>query len=134
MLVPLQYRPRLVVLVGDPQQLPPTILSQHAKVGHISAVHLGGTSRRHTCISAVHLGGISRRDLAQVGGLERSLFERLQLRGVPCSFLGTQYRMHPAIRSFPADHFYDRRLVDADVVARNARRTPGTLGPGHAGQ
>ena len=43
--------------------------------------------------------------------------------------------MHPAIRSFPADHFYDRRLVDADVVMRNARRTPGTLGQpgGHAG-
>ena len=67
-----------VVLVGDPQQLPATILSQKAK------------------------------DLM----LERSLFERLQQGGCPVHTLLVQYRMHPAIRTFPSKHFYQNRLID----------------------
>jgi hypothetical protein len=44
--------------------------------------------------------------------LERSLFERLQRAGCPVRMLSVQYRMHPAIRQFPSDHFYAGRLED----------------------
>lgn len=67
-----------VVLVGDPQQLPATILSQRG------------------------------RDLL----FERSLFERLQQAGCPVHMLRVQYRMHPDIRKFPSQHFYEDRLRD----------------------
>ena len=69
-LVPLQLLASggQLVLVGDPKQLPATVLSQ----------------------------------LAAKQGLERSLFERLQLAGHRVSLLETQYRMHPAICAFPS--------------------------------
>ena len=67
------------VLVGDPQQLPATVLSKAARAGQ----------------------------------LERSLFERLQRSGHPCTMLSVQYRMHAAIRAFPSAFFYQDRLQDA---------------------
>ena len=72
------------VLVGDPQQLPATVLSRAARAGL----------------------------------LERSLFERLQRQGHPCTMLSVQYRMHAAIRSFPSAFFYQNRLQDACALRR----------------
>ena len=72
---------RRAVLVGDPQQLPATVLSKAARAGL----------------------------------LERSLFERLQKLGHPVTVLSVQYRMHPAIRAFPSDFFYQGRLQDSCV-------------------
>jgi senataxin len=81
-LVPLRHGARRVVLVGDPQQLPATVLSAAAR-----------------------------------GGLfQRSLFERLQACGARSLLLSLQYRMHPAIRSFPSSYFYQGRLLDAPSV------------------
>ena len=51
-------------------------------------------------------------------GLDRSLFERLQQAGLPCILLSIQYRMHPQIRTFPSDYFYQGRLVDGISVLR----------------
>lgn len=65
-----------VVLVGDPQQLPATILSKQS------------------------------RNLA----FDRSLFERLMQAGWPVKMLSVQYRMHPHIRRFPSNHFYNGNL------------------------
>ena len=70
------------VLVGDPCQLPATVLSQAAQ------------SLRY----------------------ERSLFERLQKCGFPVVMLDTQYRMHPAIRCFPSNHFYQGKLLDSPSI------------------
>lgn len=70
------------VLVGDPCQLPATVLSQAAQ------------SLRY----------------------ERSLFERLQKCGFPVVMLDTQYRMHPAIRCFPSNHFYQGKLQDSPSI------------------
>lgn len=47
---------------------------------------------------------------------ERSMMERLISAGMPVHLLNTQYRMHPAIRSFPARYFYDDLLKDAEVL------------------
>lgn len=72
-LIPLQYGPKKVVLVGDPKQLPATTFSSDS----------------------------------QVTKYNRSMFERILDNEVPPYFLDIQYRMHPDIRSFPSDMFYD---------------------------
>ncbi|XVF41430.1 hypothetical protein PTKIN_Ptkin01aG0279400 [Pterospermum kingtungense] len=46
----------------------------------------------------------------------RSLFERLVLLGQKKQLLNVQYRMHPAISSFPNKEFYDGKILDAAIV------------------
>ena len=46
----------------------------------------------------------------------RSLFERLLLIGYEKTMLTIQYRMHPLIRKFPSDKFYEGRITDGDNV------------------
>ncbi|MDC0525469.1 AAA domain-containing protein [bacterium] len=46
------------------------------------------------------------------GGLEYSLFERSIVAGVEPVILREQYRMHPAISSFPSAHFYEGLVSD----------------------
>ncbi|KAM7252228.1 hypothetical protein ACFE04_024111 [Oxalis oulophora] len=46
----------------------------------------------------------------------RSLFERLSSLGHPKHLLNVQYRMHPAISSFPNSSFYHGQIVDAQFV------------------
>lgn len=77
-LQPLQYGCKFCIMVGDPQQLPPTILSKEAQ------------------------------ELLY----ERSMFERLQTAGMEPILLDIQYRMHPEIRQFPSQYFYNGRLQD----------------------
>ena len=58
---------------------------------------------------------------AEAGGLNRSLFERMIDLGVPATLLETQYRMHPVIREWPSERFYDGRLEDGiDAADRPA--------------
>lgn len=58
---------------------------------------------------------ISRR--AESDGLARSLFERLVALGAPTTMLTTQYRMHPVIREWPSERFYDGLLEDGIEAA-----------------
>lgn len=81
-LVPLCHGAKAVVLVGDPRQLPATVLSSAARRGLYS----------------------------------RSLFQRLEACGARSLLLTVQFRMHPAIRSWPSSFFYEGRLVDAPSV------------------
>lgn len=46
-------------------------------------------------------------------GLSRSLFERLTLSGLRVVMLREQYRMVPAISSFPSKFFYDGMLINS---------------------
>lgn len=78
------------VLVGDPKQLAPTVLSKNDAVMQ--------------CLS-------------------RSLFERMQLAGHHTHLLSIQYRMHPSIRFFPSNAFYNSKLVDGAGCASN-RKSP----------
>lgn len=77
-LVPIVKGCRQLILVGDHQQLPPTVLSRKA----------------------------------ELGGLNKSLFDRLIACGLSSLMLTTQYRMHPILREFPSARFYDNRLED----------------------
>ena len=81
-LVPLRHGCKAAVLVGDPQQLPATVLSAAARAGLYT----------------------------------RSLFERLSDCGAGAMLLSVQYRMHPAIRSWPSRYFYNNRLEDSASV------------------
>ena len=62
---------------------------------------------------------------AEQGGLNQSLFERLNKCGIPAHMLTTQYRMHPVIREFPSARFYDNRLEDGCTASE--RLAPGGL-------
>jgi senataxin len=81
-LVPFLLGAERCVLVGDPRQLPSTVLS----------------------------------GAAQEAKLQRSLFERFSTLGARIVLLSVQYRMHPEIRRFPSEAFYDGRLEDARSV------------------
>lgn len=85
-LIPFLHGARRCVLVGDPQQLPSTVLS----------------------------------GAAQSVSYQRSLFERFTTLGAQALLLSVQYRMHPAIRAFPSDAFYEGRLIDSASVAAAA--------------
>jgi len=55
---------------------------------------------------------------ASHAGYDRSLFERLQSRGVTTHFLDTQYRCHPHIANFSSNRFYQGRLRNGENVMR----------------
>lgn len=55
----------------------------------------------------------------------RSLFERLLQSGYDKTMLTIQYRMHPSIRKFPSDEFYDGLIHDHESIT--ARQLPPQL-------
>ena len=83
-LIPFLHGARRCVLVGDPQQLPSTVISKHA----------------------------------QQVSFQRSLFERFNELGAEALLLSVQYRMHPEIREFPSEEFYEGRLMDSACVIK----------------
>lgn len=50
----------------------------------------------------------------------RSLFERFLDNKIPKFVLNIQYRMHPTIRAFPSNQFYNGEIVDAPSIAKRA--------------
>lgn len=54
----------------------------------------------------------------------QSLLERVYRAGMDVQLLNTQYRMHPAISSFPRRYFYSGRLKDDDSVQGEHRARP----------
>nr|CCA23608.1 ATPdependent helicase putative [Albugo laibachii Nc14]CCA24157.1 ATPdependent helicase putative [Albugo laibachii Nc14] len=59
--------------------------------------------------------------LAAQARYDRSLFERLVECGLTPSMLRVQYRMHPFMREFPSDRFYDGQLTDGSAVLQRMR-------------
>ena len=84
-LIPIIHQCQQLTLIGDPQQLPPTI------PGSDQTQDDDGPSLK--CLSV-------------------SLFHRLQ-RSLPSFFLDEQHRMHPEIARFPSEVFYDGKLKSA---------------------
>jgi len=94
---------RRVVMVGDPQQLPPVVTAADARTESVA-------------------GTIPKSLLnANVGGLDRSLFQRMQQYWTP-TLLRVQYRMNSHIQEFPSQAFYNGLLQPAQEVAN--RRFP----------
>ncbi|KAL2343586.1 hypothetical protein Fmac_004871 [Flemingia macrophylla] len=62
-------------------------------------------------------------NVASEVGFGRSLFARLSSLGHPKHLLNIQYRMHPAISSFPNSHFYLNQILDGpNVVRKNYKK------------
>ena len=117
----LRFGARSCVLVGDPRQLPATVLS-------------GGAARAGLARSLFERlangegggggggGGETRGGGGGIGGGATSESSALTLSAaatkVPVSLLRVQYRMHPQIRSFPSRAFYAGALEDAEAVRR----------------
>lgn len=83
------------MLVGDPQQLPPCVLSDAGKNYGLS---LSLYARLY------------------------SIFEHHSNR--PITMLDTQYRMHPDICRFSSDYFYSERLLTDPSVAKGMQHFP----------
>jgi len=91
-LLALRFKCNKLILVGDPLQLPPCVLSDAGKNY-----------------------GLSRSLYERL----YSIFDHYP--NGPISMLDTQYRMHPKICQFPSEYFYSNRLLTDDSVARRLR-------------
>ncbi|XP_062409419.1 probable helicase senataxin isoform X2 [Sardina pilchardus] len=91
-LIPLLFRCPSLVLVGDPDQLPPTVISQKVKeLGFDQSL----MARLYKCIMSNRLSP-----------------PRIH-------FLSQQYRMHPDICSFPSRYIYNNVLKTDRAIAQN---------------
>lgn len=88
LLMPLCYKISKMILIGDPMQLPATVISRYAQEFNY------GRSLFERFF--LHFGGYS--------------------AASPIAMLTDQYRMHPDICSFPSKQFYDGRLITAGRV------------------
>ncbi|XP_064164153.1 probable helicase senataxin [Anguilla rostrata] len=93
-LIPMLFRCPALILVGDPEQLPPTVVSQTAKEKKYDQSLM---ARLWKC-------------------LHRTAKENTHIT-VPVVLLNKQYRMHPDICQFPSVHIYNRTLeTDCDTA------------------
>jgi hypothetical protein len=92
--------PPTLILVGDPQQLPPTIVSRRAARAGLSQ-----------SLFERLLATVADPDARGVVSLPPKLTWRPTSLG-GYFLLDTQYRMHPAIRAFPSKQFYLDRILD----------------------
>ncbi|CAF3698007.1 unnamed protein product [Rotaria sordida] len=88
-LLPLRFKCTKLILVGDPLQLPPCVISDAGNTYGLAQ----SLYKRLYSIFDKHSDG-------------------------PISMLDTQYRMHPDICRFPSEHFYDNRLLTDESVAK----------------
>ena len=115
-LIPLKYGCRRLILVGDPKQLPATVFSETA-----TQVKRALVSPYDSAIYRLFIGyfiGYYRLHSRLLTGVasaqhnyEQSLFQRLQLAGLPVRMLTTQYRMNPAISVFPGDYIKSKNRI-----------------------
>jgi len=91
LLMPLCYRISKMILIGDPMQLPATVISRYAQEFNF------GRSLFERFFA--HFGGYSSES--------------------PIAMLTEQYRMHPDICRFPSKQFYDNRLISAGKVNKS---------------
>ena len=137
-----------VVLVGDPKQLPATVLSQAASARHLNQSLFERLERASPAEAAAdacgqdwHVGsGCALQSQPSLPGSSQAWAALIfhALSGLPCpwpmhsrhesvqggmpvAMLSEQYRMDPAISAFPASFFYGSQLQDhASVVQRAA--------------
>ncbi|CAD6582405.1 MAG: hypothetical protein TREMPRED_003274 [Tremellales sp. Tagirdzhanova-0007] len=120
---------RKLILAGDPQQLPPTILSKNDKATKLTPVAIGHLGTEGETGIQDDLESMSilddRPQLQSPRTLERTLFDRLErLYGSGIKrVLQVQYRMNERIACFPSETLYDNRLISSPTVAKRTLLT-----------
>eukprot|EP00925_Amoebophrya_sp_RCC4383_P013409 GSA25T00016928001.1 len=105
-LIALGRRCRELVLIGDPKQLPPTVLGQEV-VGCAASTATSTPSATSTSSS-----------------LKTTLFDRVNVPPVDTIELLAQRRMHPDLLEFPNEHFYGGKLKTiVPVVVENGNES-----------
>ena len=109
----LRFGARSCVLVGDPRQLPATVLSGKAARAGLARSLFERLANGEGRGEGGGAGG---------GGEEQEENDDIDVDDtkVPVSLLRVQYRMHAEIRSFPSRAFYAGALEDAESVRRRA--------------
>ncbi|XP_045548998.1 LOW QUALITY PROTEIN: probable helicase senataxin [Salmo salar] len=94
-LIPMLYQCNALILVGDPHQLPPTVISQKAK-----ELKYGQSLMARLVNNLDH-------------------YCKENKKPSPVVFLSCQYRMHPEICEFPSKHIYRKALkTDSETAER----------------
>lgn len=101
MLPALKFNCKRLMLIGDPQQLPPIVRKAHG------LKFCTKTDFSHTAEKSAANCSVPRKDPR---GIETALFVRLQEVGYAPTFMTTQFRCHPQIATLCSDLFYNSRL------------------------
>lgn len=121
---------RRFVLVGDHRQLPAIVTNERATTAAVEGyawfepdeeeLALTPTARASQ-LGLFDAGAAPRpervRTPLSLGGLDRSLFERLVDQGLPHVMLEEQYRMNAEVQAFSSRAYYEERLVPHPAVA-----------------
>ncbi|CCO30667.1 putative ATP-dependent helicase C29A10.10c [Rhizoctonia solani AG-1 IB] len=105
-LIPLRYGCKTCILVGDPQQLPPTVISQLASGLDYNQSLFVRLQKQNP--DSVHL-------LRQVARLHLE-------RTLTFMMISIQYRMHPIISAVPSRLFYNGRLLDGPDMDQRTKQ------------
>lgn len=119
LLVPLALGAKQVYLVGDPVQLPATVISTRA-VAHNYEQSLFRCVREDAFLKKGCLYTVWSCHMLHCQNIPRC--RRLQKAGYPVQVLDVQYRMHPTISAFPSLTFYQNQLRDAPGMASERAR------------
>ena len=126
-LAPLRLARRFV-LVGDHRQLPPIVANERATTAAVDGYAWFGMDDDALSEDAdaaqlgLFGGPAGERPRSQkvpmgLGGLDRSMFERLVDQGLPYVMLEEQYRMNEPIQAFSSAAYYAGRLTPHATVA-----------------
>lgn len=122
-LIPLRYGCKRCVLVGDPKQLPATIMSNDAvRKGYSRSLFARLMDCGHPVVKlklqvrAPAMLAAHRHSAAGPGG-GATVHTAASL--TPPRFWWPQYRAHPLLSQFPSRHFYGGQLLDSEEVKRN---------------
>lgn len=134
-LAPLRLARRFV-LVGDHRQLPPIVGNERATSAAVDGYTWFGLEDGAAGPPQLGLfdagGDVAAPAPTEVplglGGLDRSLFERLIGRGLPYVMLEEQYRMNEEIQAYSNRRYYGERLLPHHSVGRSRLELSGLDG------
>jgi hypothetical protein len=113
-----------ILCVGDPCQLPPTLLARPSTAAPAASAAVPPPLHHPQHASAAARVAAPHQHPPVTHDLSLTLFERLAHAGVAPVFLRAQYRCHPQISRVASSLFYQGRLVDGLGGAAASARAP----------